>query len=77
MRTVLNTIANWNLQLEHSVIRSSTLNIRYDLDGDKYFIIIDIKEYDDPNLKRKGAEINSQKLIETFQSGVDLSNYSS
>ena len=50
---------------------SNTLNISYDLDGDRYFISINVTEYDDQNLERKGAEKNSQKLIETFQNGVE------
>ena len=76
MRTVLDIIASWNLQFEHSVIIKSITLISYDLDGDRYFISINITEYDDLNLKRRGAEMNTQKLIETFQNGVDLLNNS-
>ena len=44
----------------------------YNLDGKKYFICINITEYDDKNQNRIGAERNTQRLIETFQNGVDL-----
>jgi len=44
------------------------------LDGDRYFIGINITKYDDPNLERKGAEKNAEKLNETFQNGVDILN---
>ena len=43
----------------------------YDLNGDKYFICINITKYDDNSQNRIGAEINTQKLIETFKKGVD------
>ena len=44
------------------------------MDGDRYFISINITKYDDPNLERKGAEKNAEKLNETFQNGVDILN---
>ena len=53
------------------VITSNTLKISYDLDGDRYFIGINVTDYDDKTLKRKGAEKNTEKLIETFQNGVE------
>ena len=43
----------------------------YDLNGDKYFICINITKYDDNSQNRIGAEINTHKLIETFKKGVD------
>ena len=49
--------------------------ISYDLDGDKYLICINITEYDDANKNRSGAERNTQKLVETFQDGVDAILY--
>ena len=50
---------------------SNTLKISYDLDGDRYFIGINVTEYDNKTLERKGAEKNTEKLIETFQNGVE------
>lgn len=70
MRRVLDTIAilPFGYHVEYP-------SISYDLDGDKYFISINVTKYDNPNLERRGAERNTQKLIETFQNGVDLLNY--
>ena len=50
---------------------SNTLKISYDFDGDRYFIGINVTEYDNKILERKGAEKNTEKLIETFQNGVE------
>ena len=49
----------------------STQDLSYDLLGDRYFISINITDYDDKRLNRDGTEKNTEKLIETFQDGVD------
>ena len=50
----------------------STQDLSYDLHGDRYFICINITDYDDKRLNRDGAEKDTEKLIETFQDGVDF-----
>ena len=39
----------------------------YPLDGNKFLFSVNIRDYDDPDMERVGAEIDEQNIISTFK----------
>ena len=69
--------SNWsysrNFVSKKKTILDKYISMTYPLDGNKYLCSINIHDYGDPDLERKGAEIDDENIITTFKEKIKFS----